>query len=141
LYNHAKNCQSFSKKNILGINVGVDFMLDSRLALTGAALAVVIAASYLVINPPEKPRLAPVSESAADIAGEPERELDKPEYMYIIKEHEGRVAVYAAGATEPELVLDVLVRYLPDLDREQMREGVPVNDYEELAALLEDYSS
>jgi hypothetical protein len=115
-------------------------MLDARLALTGAALAVVMAASYLVISPPAKPELAPASGSAAETAAEAEEPLE-PEYMYVIKEHEGRVAVFPAGATEPELVLDVLVRYLPDLDRKQMQEGVPVKDYDELVALLEDYSS
>jgi hypothetical protein len=115
-------------------------MLDARLALTGAALAVVIAASYLVINPPARPELSPVSGGAAEITAET-AELKEPEDMYIIKEHDGRVAVYTAGETEPEFVLDVLVRYLPDLDREQMQEGVPVKDYDELVALLEDYSS
>ncbi len=112
-------------------------MLDSRLALTGAALAVVMAAAYLAINPPP----LPVTESAAVVEEIAEALPQEPEYMYIIKEHEGRVAVYPAGGNEPELVLDVLVRYLPDLDRRQMQEGIPVEDYDRLVALLEDYSS
>jgi hypothetical protein len=117
-------------------------MLDSRLALTGAALAVVMAASYLAVRPPERPQLAPVSASAVETAGaETPEDEQVPEYMYIIKEHEGRVAVYPAGEAEPEFVLDVLVRYLPDLDRQQMQEGIPVADYDKLVALLEDFGS
>jgi hypothetical protein len=116
-------------------------MLDSRLALTCAALAVVAAASYLAVRPPERPQLAPVSASAAEIAAEAPESEQAPGYMYIIKEHEGRVAVYPAGEAEPEFVLDVLVRYLPDLDRQQMQEGIPVADYDKLVALLEDFSS
>jgi hypothetical protein len=116
-------------------------MLDSRLALTGAALAVVMAASYLAISPPERPRLAPASASVADVVVETAEEPEEPKYMYVIKEHEGRVAVYPAGEAEPELVLDVLVRYLPDLDRQQMQDGIPVADYDELVSLLEDFSS
>ncbi len=51
------------------------------------------------------------------------------------------MAVFTAGESEPEVVLDVFVQYLPDLDREQMAEGIPVKDYNELVALLEDYTS
>ena len=118
-------------------------MLDSRLALTGAALALVMAAAYLAINPPPKPELMPISGSVAEVAEDAAEEAEpgEPEYMYIIKEHDGRVAVYPAGEAEPEFVLDVLVRYLPDLDRRQMQEGIPVEDYDKLVALLEDYSS
>ncbi len=118
-------------------------MLDKRFAVTGAAIIVVIAASYLAIKPPATPQLAQAAESVAGIAEE--NDASKPPLedgnMYIVKEHEGRVAVFTAGESEPEVVLDVFVQYLPDLDREQMAEGIPVKDYNELVALLEDYTS
>jgi hypothetical protein len=120
-------------------------MLDSRFALTGAALVIVMAASYLVARPPGAPRLASAMESvsAAAPVSEP-ADADKasrPEYLYLIREYDGRVAVFPAGESEPELILDVQVKYLPDLDRRQMLEGIPVKDLDELALRLEDYTS
>jgi hypothetical protein len=34
-----------------------------------------------------------------------------------------------------------LVKFLPDYDRIQLREGIPVKDYETLSAMIEDYIS
>ncbi len=121
-------------------------MLDKRLAVTGAAIIVVIAAAYLAIRPPQTPQIAQIGESVSGISREavdaaPDTPLREDGYMYVIKEYEGRVAVFPAGKSEPEVVLDVFVQYLPDLDREQMAEGIPVKDYNELVALLEDYTS
>jgi hypothetical protein len=63
------------------------------------------------------------------------------ESLYIVREHEGHIAVFQADATEPQIILETQVKFLPDYDRRQLREGIPVSSYEELTALIEDYIS
>lgn len=119
-------------------------MFDRRLAWTGAALAVVAAVSFFLTRAPEESDIAPITENVSGIersASSAPVQRQKQEYAYILKAHEGRVAVFPAGSSEPEFVYDVLVKYLPDYDRQQMEEGIPVRDYDELVSLLEDYTS
>ena len=124
-------------------------MFDRRLIYTGAAIAVVSAASFVLTALPIIPETAPVTENVPGVEREAPRQEGKPErepraeagYRYLLKEHNGRIAVFPAESEEPELVLDVLVKYLPDLDRTQMQQGIHVKDYEELVRLIEDYTS
>ncbi|MDD2955462.1 MAG: hypothetical protein PHD67_04000 [Oscillospiraceae bacterium] len=62
-------------------------------------------------------------------------------WKYMICEYEGRLAVYCRDEEEPEMVFDVFVHTLPEYDRGALRQGVPAASYEELVALLEDYTS
>lgn len=126
----------------------MEALFDKRLAVTSAAVILVAAISFVMSNAIKIPELAPINENVAGI------ELDnakkraasippdkEEEYEYTIKEHNGRVAVFPAKSAEPELVLDVLVKYLPDYDRAQMQDGIHVKNYEELVKLIEDYTS
>jgi len=65
----------------------------------------------------------------------------EPEYLYIIREYEGRVAVFARGQSTPEMILERLVHHLPSYDRIQLREGVFVFSEVELQERIEDYTS
>ena len=65
----------------------------------------------------------------------------QPDYLYIIREHDGRVAVFARGESAPEMVLERMVHHLPTYDRIQLQEGVPVFSKEELQERIEDYTS
>jgi len=125
-------------------------MFDRRLFYTGAALAIVSVASFVLTSLPVIPEtVAPDAENTSGVEREiprqtrgPEREPDDTErYQYMLKEHDGRIAVFPAQSEEPELVLDVLVKHLPDFDRTQMQQGIQVKDYEELVRLIEDYTS
>lgn len=117
-------------------------LFDRRFAWTGAALAAVTALSLFLARQPEQPEAAPITGSVSGIERKTEIEVpEKYDYAYILKEHEGRVAVYPAGGDDPELVLNVLVKYLPDYDRSQMKEGIKVKTYDELVSLIEDYTS
>lgn len=62
-------------------------------------------------------------------------------WEYLIREYDGRLAVFHGGSEEPELVFDVFVHTLPEYDRGQLKQGVAVQSYEELISLLEDYTS
>lgn len=114
--------------------------MDKRFIWTGVALGAAVAAALLFAELPEKTSV-PLQETVSGVersAGAQPREED---YAYLLKEKNGRIAVYARDKEEPEMVLDVLVKYLPDQDRQDLAEGIPVRDYSELVSLIEDYAS
>lgn len=62
-------------------------------------------------------------------------------YLYIIKEQEGKIAVFEKDKKTPITVTDVFVDSLPEEDITQIKKGVYVKTKEELDTLLEDYLS
>ena len=62
-------------------------------------------------------------------------------YEYLLKEYEGRLAVFKKNSTEPDMVFDLLIKMLPQYDQEQLKQGIYVKDYRELVDLIEDYIS
>lgn len=68
-------------------------------------------------------------------AQEQAKQVPVGEYEYILREHEGRLAVFLKDKDTPEMVFDVYVRLLPEYDRGQLNQGVYVKDYEELIDL------
>lgn len=63
----------------------------------------------------------------------------EPDYQYLLREENGRLAVYRTGESEPQMVFDVPVRALPEFDQRQLAEGIPVEDYPTLVRRIEDY--
>ena len=57
-----------------------------------------------------------------------------------VREHEGRLAVFRYGETEPFMIKDVRVSMLPEHDREQFIHGVDIGSDKELKQLIEDFS-
>lgn len=111
------------------------------LATTVGAAALANRAEDPLIDAPLYQQLAGVEIESPTISDASEEDTkDTPQY--IIREYQGRVAVFFAdNDQEPELVLDTLVQYLPDYDRSQMHEGIPVETYEQLVSRIEDYIS
>lgn len=97
--------------------------------------------------------VAKPSASGTDPSGRSEEELGIPQYIdesaqedppssgYIIRDYDGKVAIFSVGSSVPEMVFDVYTRTLPEEDRERLASGVYVATYEELTALVEDYIS
>lgn len=117
-------------------------MLDKRLLCTGVALALVIMMTVVVLLLPRaEESVVPLNEALSDVEKEPPASQPTAEFAYILKEHNGRIGVFAAGSDKPELILDVMVRHLPEYDQEQLKTGVPAKTYSELVNLIEDYNS
>lgn len=117
-------------------------LFDQRFVLTGVAIAAVAALSFFIASSRQEEEVRPITESVSGIERKSEtKEPPEYDYEYLLKEHEGRIAVYQAGANKPEIILDVLVKHLPDYDRSQMAVGIPVKDYDSLISLIEDYTS
>lgn len=60
---------------------------------------------------------------------------------YYIRDYKGRVAVVPSGQVEPEMIFDIQTKMLPELDRQQLSDGIYVETYEELIRMVEDYIS
>ena len=63
-----------------------------------------------------------------------------PPPAYTIGEWDGKVAVFEGDDTYPMQIFDTDVAGLPDEQRAQVEEGVPVDRAEELYRILEDYT-
>lgn len=63
-----------------------------------------------------------------------------PPPAYTIGEWEGKVAVFEGEDTYPMQIFDTDVAGLPDEQRAQVEDGVPVTRAEELYRILEDYT-
>ena len=120
-------------------------MFDRRLLITCASLLVVVAASgaaALLSYDSGHAHLdyGPAAQVINPLASSADFQTE-PDYLYIIREHDGRVAVFARGEETPEMILERLVHHLPTYDRIQLREGVRVYSQEELQERIEDYTS
>ncbi|MGN0545023.1 MAG: BofC C-terminal domain-containing protein [Acutalibacteraceae bacterium] len=59
---------------------------------------------------------------------------------YIIRDYQGRVAVFRYGEDEPEEVFEVFTSSLPESECERISKGITVKSDEELQSLIEDYT-
>ena len=62
-------------------------------------------------------------------------------YEYLLKEYEGRLAVYKKNSTEPDMVFDLLIKMLPEYDRSMLQRGIYMETYEDAQRMVEDYTS
>ncbi len=62
-------------------------------------------------------------------------------YAKVLKEWDGRVALFSEGQAEPLTVYDIYVATLPEEERQLLKEGIVVNNEEALASILENYTS
>lgn len=123
--------------------------LKQNLLITCAALCAVsvIVAFFFMLD--SQPSVSPsplpsrrAEEKMSDIPiGLSEPQTRTPEYQYLLKEYNGKLAVYFSNSQTPETVFDLYLSTLPEYDRGQLRLGVPVKDYEELVKRIEDYIS
>ena len=112
-------------------------MLNLNLWMTCLSMvAVIIVVSFLLLAPQ---RWMPQEEESLQMTEE--RSKLNENYDYLLKEYEGKLAVYYYGASKPQEVFEVYISTLPEYDQKQLSRGLPVKDYEELLIRLEDYSS
>ena len=72
--------------------------------------------------------------------------IDRPQQQqqqpcYIIKQYNGKVAVFKEGSNTPNQVFDVFVDTLPQVDAQALQSGILVTGDEDLKRLIEDYTS
>lgn len=63
------------------------------------------------------------------------------DYPRLLKEWNGRVALFLTDGSEPQTVYEVNVLTLPEEEQRMLETGITVNSEEELTAILENYTS
>ncbi|MCL2055633.1 MAG: hypothetical protein FWH02_00250 [Oscillospiraceae bacterium] len=121
-------------------------MFDKRFWCTLAGIALAAVSGVMLAGIPggdeTPPQPEPVAGIVADIpARESPAEIPDPGYAYILAEYDGHIAVFTPDGDEPQIILDVMVRFLPDYDRAMLARGIPVPDYDALSAMIEDFIS
>ena len=113
----------------------------------GVALSVVPGGTPFSVSESTSISSEPSPASLSVAAPPPVRQYEAPpsslpvETGYYIKDWNGRVAILREGEDTPEMIFDISTKTLPQYDQEQLRDGLYVQSYEELAGLIEDYIS
>ena len=79
--------------------------------------------------------------AAAENVTQPATEQTTKYRTYVVREYDGVVAVFYSDSSKPIKVTQRYVKALPEKDRANLKEGIQVNDKEELRKLLEDLCS
>lgn len=69
------------------------------------------------------------------------KEVEEAKDIYVLKESNGKLAIFLNDNEEPMEVLNVYIKTLPAYDQDQLHQGIKVESGAELASLIEDYSS
>ena len=93
--------------------------------------------SFIVIDALSAPAAANENKSAAGTGSASSKAVD----TFIVKEYDGRIAVFTAGSFSPDKVYDTHVSQLPEYDQNLLVDGILANDREELRKIIEDYTS
>ena len=112
------------------------------MVLLGLVLAFLSRGSTPQPQPEPQPQEEPISPSRPvenPLPDEPE-EPQSPE-GYLLRDYEGRLAIFREESNTPEMIFDVYTRLLPQADQERLTEGISAPDYETLTRLIEDYIS
>ncbi len=113
----------------------------ARIVVALLAITVVAASAYFLslnsISVAEVPGQAEVVGSGDKVA----TAVPPTPPQYVLKDHEGNLALFVSGKTEPDILFDTPVDLLPDVDRMRLKDGITVRDYEELTRLIEDFTS
>ncbi len=60
---------------------------------------------------------------------------------YTIKEYEGKVAVFKNSDTTPLTIYEAYISLLPESDRQRLKNGILVDNSQDLQRIIEDYTS
>lgn len=63
------------------------------------------------------------------------------EYQYILKEYDGKIAVFYPHKEEPSRVLNIYTQNLPEDDIKRLKNGIDVTNLEQLEQYIADFDS
>ena len=120
-----------------------DDKMKKLVTVTGCFMFICIMITSVIL--PSMPR-AEATENNIDadtqsVAQSSEEQSEQENLTFIIKEYEGKVAVFKGQASEPLFISDVSINSLPLTDKEILEKGIEVTSERELNRLIEDYCS
>jgi len=63
----------------------------------------------------------------------------KTSALYVVKNFNGKIAIFEKESIEPFKITEIPVSYLPEKDQENLNKGIEAFNFEELKHILEDY--
>ncbi len=66
---------------------------------------------------------------------------EKTIQKYILKDYNGRIAVFYQGSETPNEIFEIYTRTLPPEDAEKIERGIEIDGLDELSEMLTDYTS
>lgn len=114
-------------------NKGMEMIMNKtslRILLIGSGVVVigiVLILAFTLFSPKEP--TSPAAESTAASSG------------YLLKEYDGRIALYALPETTPRQIFNIYVDSLPDADIARLQSGIPADTLEQAEEYLEDFDS
>ncbi len=84
---------------------------------------------------------ASAAETVSLVSESSEAPTEDLEQGYILREYEGRLAVFKDDEAEPLYVFNVSMNTMSDYDKNALQEGIAAKDLTELKTLVEDYTS
>lgn len=82
---------------------------------------------------PTLPQTSSVSESS--------NSTSQSEEFYILKEYNGKIAIFSSSSDTPTEITNASVSKLPKEDQQSLKAGIKAKDKDELNRLLEDFCS
>ncbi|HAL10781.1 MAG TPA: hypothetical protein DCP22_00465, partial [Ruminococcaceae bacterium] len=111
-------------------------VLSLAIAIAALLLGLILAFFSRRVSPPE-PTVqepsdpAPITQPAETPVTE-EPQLPQSPAGYLLRDYEGRLAIFREGNDTPEMIFDVYTRLLPSADQERLAAGISAPDYETL---------
>ncbi len=117
-------------------------VLSLAVAIAALLLGLVLAFLSRGSTPEPQPQEEPIS-PAQPVENPLPDEPEEPQSPagYLLRDYEGRLAIFREESNTPEMIFDVYTRLLPQADQERLTEGISAPDYETLTRLIEDYIS
>ena len=64
---------------------------------------------------------------------------EQKNYKYIVKNISGKINIFENGNSNPIGILDKEIDYLPEYDQKMLKQGIYIENFEQLNKILEDY--
>lgn len=108
------------------------------LSLIGAAAVIVSAFAAAYFLPSSRRPSAP---AARTVSSGTAASRSAPAVDYTVRTYGSGIGVFIGTSSKPEQVVDISPDTLPKTEREKLNVGIHVSSRDELAALLQDYST
>ena len=110
----------------------------------GAAAASLIFLVVIWIAWPQTSGEAPAVQSAPEVSAPSDvsaPSASASQSGYLLREYEGKIALYVLPSDTPEEIYDIYVSLLPETDIARLQKGIPADTRAEAEAYLADFDS
>lgn len=97
---------------------------------------------------PETPSISQTNELVddlpADVTSEPSESIDTSdeiEEIWLLRSYEGKVALFTSTDDLPEVIYPIYVNTLPSYDQDLLRDGIYLDDVEQVSQYIADFES